>query len=189
MTTFSCLCFHTAGEWTCIALRAGPGKDQVMGQCLKPSTSTTEFWSFLLTTYRSHLCFGRYLTRVYSLISAGGDGGSDLNLKSIEIIIFYIFCDISWRTLQNLNWTNWTTAKTAIEIQKDPETTNFTKQLMDAPRAPHDGSGSHWAPTGRAARRWIWFEGLIMFDWIQKGTKEKLMSIGNHPNINDDYDI
>ena len=24
MMTFSCLCFHTAGEWTCIALRAGP---------------------------------------------------------------------------------------------------------------------------------------------------------------------
>ena len=141
-----------------------------------------KFGSFLLATYRSHLCFGRYLTRVYSLISAGGDGGSDLNLKSIEIIIFYIFCDISWWTLRNLNWR---TAKTAIEIQKDPETTNFTKQLIDAPRAPDDGSGSHGAPTGRAARRWIWFEGLIE----SKRERSQLMSIGNHPNINDDYDI
>ena len=60
----------------------------MMGQCFKPSKPSKKpqhfgrFYSQHIAAI--HVLGYRYLTRVYSLIS-GGDGGSDLNLKSIEI--------------------------------------------------------------------------------------------------------
>lgn len=143
-----------------------------MFKALKTIQKTTEFRPFLLATYRSHPCFG------------------------IQIFDPCIFVDLSrwwcWFGLEfEINWNHilWhfvmTFAKSELNncknCNRNPEITNFTKQLIDAPRAPHDGSGSHGAPTGRAARRWIWFEGLNPKGnevyWCQLLITPKLMMI------------
>ena len=166
MTTFSCLCFHTAGEWTCIALRAGPGKDQVMGQCLKPST---------ILNHRIRVVFTRNISQPSMFW---------------EIFDPCIFVDLSrwwwWFGLEfEINWNHhilyvlWhfmmnfakSELKNCKNCNRNPERSRNHKlhQAIDrrstgARRWIRKPRGANW-PSGEAMDL-IWG-----FDWIQKGTK------------------